>query len=256
MDISPQNLCCDFLGLTEEQVDSCIVRYPSLQKIRKSEFEQNVVSILYALDDERYFLLIIDHNQDDIVVMQRTWWTNIEEIYRILKNNAISGKKRSDSPTGFYIHKSFVKDDVLIDLESSWGDGTWLAASINKPADIISNTFDEVIKDFSLFFKENGIESTSQSVDCRYRIKWDTQNSNVDFDNSIMFVVPNDYIKQIGFEKACIIKEGVDGIHHIYLVNVDTKHDFFAKFRWSKQLFGRKIYKIEAIYNNYMIRLI
>jgi hypothetical protein len=100
--ISTSVLFTGFLGLTEKQIDLNPPFGKLLQKIGKQDLDANMQIILYVLSKQQYFELMIDKDQNSIVVSQKTYWSDIDHYYSIMKNKAIPGLKCGYS-NGFYV---------------------------------------------------------------------------------------------------------------------------------------------------------
>ena len=118
-----------FLGLTEEQVDLYQSYGNAFQKITKQRLEANMEAIIYVLSACQSFMLIIDHDYGHKVVTQKTYWTDLDKYYEMLRKKAIPNKSRWDS-TGFYIASPQL-GDILVEKYKRPNDDECIAASIN-----------------------------------------------------------------------------------------------------------------------------
>ena len=94
--ITISSLFMGFLGLTEEQVDLYQPYGNAFQKITKQRLEANMEAIIYVLSACQSFMLIIDHDYGHKVVTQKTYWTDLDKYYEMLRKKAIPNKSRCD----------------------------------------------------------------------------------------------------------------------------------------------------------------
>ena len=127
--ITISSLFMGFLGLTEEQVDLYQPYGNAFQKITKQRLEANMEAIIYVLSACQSFMLIIDHVYGHKVVTQKTYWTDLDKYYEMLRKKAIPNKSRWDS-TGFYIASPQL-GDILVEKYKRPNDDECIAASIN-----------------------------------------------------------------------------------------------------------------------------
>ncbi|PZX20118.1 hypothetical protein LX69_00571 [Breznakibacter xylanolyticus] len=126
--ISTSVLFTGFLGLTESQIDGNNPFGSALKKVGKQDLEANMQIILYALSQEQYFEAIVDKDQNGIVVSQKTYWTDIEQFYEMMKKKSIPWLKCGYSD-GFYI-ESPQFEKILFELVSYPGRPTCILTSI------------------------------------------------------------------------------------------------------------------------------
>ena len=90
--ITISSLFMGFLGLTEEQVDLYQPYGNAFQKITKQRLEANMEAIIYVLSACQSFMLIIDHDYGHKVVTQKTYWTDLDKYYEMLRKSKHSKK--------------------------------------------------------------------------------------------------------------------------------------------------------------------
>lgn len=129
MQISTSLLFTTFLGLTERQIDSNNHPFGSLlYKIGKQDLDSNMQIILYKLSQQQYFEVIIDKDKDNIVVSQKTYWPDINKLYKQLEENAIPDLS-CDYSDGFYLNSpKFGK--ILCEIVSLPGKPSCIMTSI------------------------------------------------------------------------------------------------------------------------------
>lgn len=107
------DLVTEFLGLTEFEIDNHPLWKNHLKKMGKMDLLQNLKIISYAINQEEYFELIFDKDQDNKVVSQKNYFPEIDNIYNMLLEHKIVGRRCYYSD-GFYIsNKKF--GEVLIE---------------------------------------------------------------------------------------------------------------------------------------------
>lgn len=101
LQISTSVLFTAFLGLTEKQIDANPPFGSALKKTGKADLDANMQIIQYMLSQVQYFEVIIDKDQENIVVSQKTYWTDLDHFYQLMRAKALPFK--CGYSDGFYV---------------------------------------------------------------------------------------------------------------------------------------------------------
>jgi hypothetical protein len=99
--INKDQLFTAFLGLTEKRIDANPPFGSALKKTGKKDLDANMQIISYSLSQIQYFEVIIDKDQENIVVGQKTYWTDLDHYYQVMKAKALP--LRCGYSDGFYV---------------------------------------------------------------------------------------------------------------------------------------------------------
>ncbi|MCI1802594.1 MAG: hypothetical protein LKI65_04475 [Prevotella sp.] len=120
--ITISNLLMGFLGRTIPQVEREGFMGYTMRRYNVQELGANMVAYEYAVSQENLFMLFIDHDENDRIVIQRTYWPNWQQLWYMIKKQAIPGLSPGFRSNGFYVENPKLGKILIENLTDSSGE--------------------------------------------------------------------------------------------------------------------------------------